>query len=125
MTLTPRSRPVKRRLSAEETKLNSCKHQKGRAAGASLTSRMIAVVAVVVLPLVFEWQLVAQGGGQRQQAGSAGPRSQGRLKPRRVGRQRDGDGVAVGKVLRLQLLLLDHTDRNSRRYHLIIVSRCW
>lgn len=75
---------------------------------------MIAVVALLVLPLLFEWQLVAQGRGQRQQAGSAGPRAQGRLQPRRVGRQRDGDGVAVGEVLRLQLLLLlEHTDRKK------------
>lgn len=71
------------------------------------------VVVVVVLPVVFERQLVAQRRGQRQQAGGAGPGGQGRLEARRVGRQRDGDGVAVGKVLRLQLLLLERTDRNT------------
>lgn len=58
-------------------------------------------VVVVVLPVVLERQLVAQRGGQREQAGGAGPRRQRRLEARRVGRQRDGDGVAVGKVLRL------------------------
>lgn len=74
-------------------------------------------VVVVVLPVVFERQLVAQRGGQRQQAGGAGPRGQRGLEARRVGRQRDGDGVAVGQVLRLQLLLLERTHRNSGCCH--------
>lgn len=70
-------------------------------------------VAIVVLPLVFERQLVAQGGGQGQQAGGAGAGGQGRLEARRVGRERDGDGVAVGEVLSLELLLLKPTHGNT------------
>lgn len=104
----PTPEPDKCCPSAEEMELNSCEHQEAEERlEVPLTSGMVAVVALVVLPLVFERQLVAQGGGQRQQASGAGPWSQGRLEPRRVGRQRDGDGVAVGKVVRLQLLLLD------------------
>lgn len=71
---------------------------------------MFAVV-VVVLPLIFERQLVAQCGGESQQAGGTGPGGQGGLEARWVRRQRDGDGVAVGEVLRLELLLLNHTPK--------------
>ena len=71
---------------------------------------MFAVV-IVVFPLVLERQLVTQGGGQRQQAGSTGAGGQGRLEASWVGGERDGDGVAVGEVLSLELLLLEaHTE---------------
>ena len=75
---------------------------------AGLTSRVF-VVAVVVFPVVFERQLVAQCRGQSQQAGSTGPGGQGGLEARRVRRERDGDGV-VREVLSLELLLLNHTE---------------
>lgn len=68
-------------------------------------------VVVVVFPLIFERQLVAQGRGQSQQAGSTGPGGQGGLEARRVWREWDGDGVAVGEVLSLELLLLNHTPK--------------
>lgn len=71
---------------------------------------MLAVV-VVVFPVVFERQLVAQGGGQSQQAGGTGSGGQGGLEARRVWRERDGDGVAVGEVLSLELLLLNRTQK--------------
>ena len=50
---------------------------------------------------------MAQGGGQSQQAGSAGPGWQRGLEASWVWRERDGDGVAMGEVLRLELLLLN------------------
>lgn len=59
---------------------------------------------LVVLPFVFEWQLVAQCGGQGEQAGSAGAGGQGGLQASRVGRQGHGDGMTVGEVLSLELL---------------------
>lgn len=71
---------------------------------------MFAVV-VVMFPLVFERQLVAQGRGQSQQAGSAGPGGQRGLEARRVRREWDGDGVTVGEMLRLELLLLNNVQR--------------
>lgn len=61
----------------------------------SLTSCVFAVV-FVVFPLVFERQLVTQGGGERQQARSPSPRWQRGLEAGRVGREWDGDCVAVG-----------------------------
>lgn len=67
---------------------------------------LVLAAAVVVLPLVFERQLVAECRRQGQQAGSTGPGRQGGLQPRRVRRERDGDGVTVREVLRLKLLLL-------------------
>jgi len=79
--------------------------------GGPYTSRVFSAV-VVVLPVVFERdrQLVAEGGGQSQQAGGgAGPGVQGGLQARRVRCERDGDGVAVGEVLSLELLLLNRT----------------
>lgn len=79
-----------------------------------LTSLVFAA-AVVVLPLVFERQLVAQRRGQSQQAGSAGPGGQGGLQPCRVRRERDGDCVTVGEVLRLELLLLEKTETEKKK----------
>ncbi len=76
------------------------------------TSWVFAVV-VVVLPLVFERQLVAQGRRQSEQAGSTGPGGQGGLEACWVWRERDRNGVAVGEVLRLELLLLNSRHKNN------------
>lgn len=75
-----------------------------------LTSRVFTV-AVVVFPLVFERQLVTQGRGERQQAGSTSTGGQRGLETCWVWREWDRDGVAMGKVLSLELLLLKHTQK--------------
>lgn len=54
---------------------------------------------------------MTQGGGERQQAGSTTPGGQRGLQARWVGREWDGDSVAMGKVLSLELLLLKHRQR--------------
>lgn len=71
----------------------------------------VFTVVIVVFSLVLQWQLVTQGRGESQEAGSSCPRGQRRLEARWVGRERDWDGVAVGKVLSLELLLLKHTQK--------------
>lgn len=73
--------------------------------GFRLTSGVLAVV-FVVFPLVFERQLVAQRRGQGQQAGGAGSRGQRGLKTCWMGGERDWNGMTVGEVLSLELLLL-------------------
>lgn len=75
---------------------------------------MLLAVVVVVFSLIFERQLVAQGRGQSQQAGSTGPGGQRGLQACRMGRERDGYGVAVGEVLSLELLLLKHTQNKNK-----------
>ena len=77
---------------------------------AGLTS-WVFTVAVVVFPLVFERQLVTQGRGERQQAGSTGAGGQRGLEACWVWREWDRDGMAVGEVLSLELLLLNHTQK--------------
>lgn len=67
---------------------------------------MLSVV-LVVLPLVLEWQLVTQGRGQGEKTSSTGAWGQRRLQAGWVGRQGHGDGMAMGEVLSLELLLSD------------------
>lgn len=80
--------------------------------GFRLASGVLAVV-FVVLPLVFERQLVAQRRGQGQQAGSTGSRGQRGLKTCWMGGEWDWDGMTMGEVLSLELLLLKDIQKHQ------------
>lgn len=71
------------------------------------TSRVLTVV-LVVFPLILKWQLVTQSWWQSQQAGSTGTRGQRGLQACWMGGERDWNGMAMGEVLSLELLLLIH-----------------